>query len=39
MITIQFDVFDLSFIFFIAMSYTINVINRSEAYYFLHTSN
>ena len=39
MITIQFDVFDLSFIFFIAMSQTVSVINRSGACYFLHASN
>ena len=39
MITIQFDVFDLSFIFFIAMSQTVIVINRSGACYFLHASN
>ena len=39
MISIQFDVFDLSFIFFIALSQTISVINRSGACYFLHASN
>ena len=37
--TVQFDIFDLSFIFFIPMSQTRNVINRSGACYFLHTSN
>ena len=39
MITIQFDVFDLSFIFFIAMSQTISVINRIGACQFLNASN
>ena len=33
--TIQFDVFDLSFIFFIPMFQTISVRNRSGVYYFL----
>ena len=36
---IQFDVFNLSFIFFIPMSQTTSVINRSGACYFLHASN
>ena len=39
LLTIQFVVFDLSFIFFIAVSQTISVINRSGAFYFLHASN
>ena len=39
MIITQFDVFDLSFNFFITMSQTISVINRSGACYFLHASN
>ena len=39
MITIQLEVFDLSFIFFIAMSQTISFTNRSGACYFLHASN
>ena len=42
MVTIQFNTFDFSFIFFIAMSHTIRVtdkqINRSGACYFLHAS-
>ena len=39
MITIQFDIFDLSFFFFIVMSQTISIINRSGAWNFLHASN
>ena len=39
MMTIQLDVFNLSFKFFIAMSQTISVINKSGACYFLHESN
>ena len=38
-LTIQFDVFNPSFIFFIAMSQTISFINRTEMWYFLHASN
>ena len=40
MITIQFDVFDISFIFFIPMFKTITVINRSGtcSFYTHHTS-
>ena len=37
--TIKFDVSDLSLIFFIPMSLTISVINRSGACYSLHESN
>ena len=36
---IQFYVFNLSLIFFIPMSQTVSVINRSAACYFLHTPN
>ena len=39
MIAIQFDIFDLSFIFFIAMPQTISVIIRSVECYFIHASN
>ena len=39
MVTIQFDVFYFSFIFFIILSQTISVINRSGMCYFLHVSN
>ena len=39
MITIWFDVFDLSFIFFITMSHTTRVINKSRACHFLQVSN
>ena len=38
MITVQLDAFHLSIIFFISMSQTISVINRSRACYFLHAS-
>ena len=34
MITIKFDVFDLSFIFLVAMPQAISVINRSGTWYF-----
>ena len=37
--TIKFDVFVLSFIFFVTMSQTISFINRSGACNLLHTSN
>ena len=37
--TIQFDVFDLSFIFFVPMSQKVSVINRSGACYLIHASN
>ena len=39
MMTNQFDVFDLSFIFFISMSQTISALNRTWTCYFLHASN
>ena len=37
--TIQFDVFDLSFVFSIPIRQAISVINRSGACYFSHVSN
>ena len=37
--TVKFNVFVLSFIFFVPMSHTISVLNKSSACYFLNASN
>ena len=37
--TMQFDIFDLSFIFYIPVSQTVSLIKRSGTCYFLHVSN
>ena len=39
-ITIQYDIFDLSFIFFVAISQTVSVINRSGAcFFYMHQTS